>query len=264
MMTSGHLSIGGIQLEFTWKRPAATGAPTLIFLHEGLGCVALWRDFPLQLANATGCGALIYSRAGYGASSPATLPRPTSYLHDEAEVLRAIIQQFDIRNSIVIGHSDGATIALIYAASRPLPGLSCLILEAPHVFVESITLNGIVAAAELYRTTDLRTRLTRYHGDKTDDVFWGWNDAWQRPEFHDWNIEGLLPAITAPTLLIQGQDDEYGTAAQLEAIERHSGGPVETLLLPACGHTPHQDQPARVLAEMTRFIQQHTSSMASQ
>lgn len=254
-MTNTFLSIGDSQLEYIWIEPRKPAAPTLIFLHEGLGCVALWRDFPQQLAQATGCGALIYSRAGYGASSPAPLPRPITYLHAEAEVLRAIIEQLGIQETILIGHSDGASIALLYAASKPLPGLAGLILEAPHVFVEPITLAGITAAAELYRTTNLRSRLARYHGDRTDDVFWGWHDAWQQPEFHDWNIEALLPAITAPILLIQGQDDEYGTAAQLETIKQQASGPVEIMLLPNCGHTPHQEQPARVLAEMTTFIQ---------
>lgn len=260
-MTTGFLEVSGHRLEYAWLGPAAADAPTLIFLHEGLGSLSLWRDFPARLATATGCGALIYSRAGYGGSSPITLPRPMHYIHDEAEVLRTIIEQLEIRNTLLVGHSDGASIALIYAASQPLPGLQGLILEAPHVFVETITLEGIATAAELYRNTDLRDRLARHHGENTDNAFWGWNETWLRPGFNEWNIEALLPHIRAPILLVQGEDDEYGTAAQLEAIERQTGGTTETLLLPECGHTPHREQPERVLAEMTEFVRQQVRAL---
>lgn len=253
-MTTGFLEAGGHRLEYTWIDPAVEAAPTLVFLHEGLGCLSLWRDFPARLAAATGCGALIYSRAGYGGSAPIALPRSGDYLHREAGVLREIIQQLGIHSSILVGHSDGASIALIYAANRPLPGLAGLILEAPHVFVEDITLQGLAAAAELYHTTDLRERLARHHGENTEAAFWGWNDTWRQPGFKDWNIEGLLRRIQAPILLVQGEEDEYGSVAQLQAIEQQSGGSVETLLLPDCGHTPHRDQPERVLAEMLEFI----------
>lgn len=253
-MATGFLKVGGQRLEYAWKEPAAGATPTLVFLHEGLGCMSLWGDFPARLATATGCGALVYSRAGHGGSDPIPFPRPNNHLHAEAEVLRHILQQLSVHNTILVGHSDGASIALIYAASQALPGLAGLVLEAPHVFVEEITLAGMRAAGELYRSSDLGERLARHHGANADSVFRGWNEAWRQPGFKDWNIEPLLPRIFAPILLVQGQDDQYGTAAQLRAIERQAAGPVDTLLLPECGHTPHREQPERVLAEMTEFI----------
>lgn len=240
-------------LESHWYGPAADSAPTLVFLHEGLGSASMWRDFPRRLADATGCGALVYSRRGYGASPPAELPRPIRYMHDEADVLDDMLREHGVRDAIVVGHSDGASIALIYAGRHPAGRLRALILEAPHVFVESISVASIAAMTRVYETTDLRDRLARHHRD-VENAFRGWNDVWLHPDFRAWNIEEFLPAIEVPMLLIQGSDDEYGTWAQIDAIERQVRGTVETLRVPGAGHSPHRDQPELVLEAMAAFV----------
>jgi pimeloyl-ACP methyl ester carboxylesterase len=217
--------------------------------------VSSWRDFPEQLAHQTGYGALVYSRAGYGKSDPALLPRPINFMHDEAEVLAEILNQTGVRKPIVIGHSDGASIALIYASRRNAVRPRGLIVEAPHVFAEPAGLESIAKIAEVYRTADLRERLARHHGTNTDIAFWGWNDVWLHPDFRSWNIESVLPAITTPMLIIQGEQDEYGTWRQVEAIERQASGPVEVLAVPKCGHAPHREHTDFALQAMTRFIQ---------
>jgi pimeloyl-ACP methyl ester carboxylesterase len=203
----------------------------------------------------TGCGALIYSRAGYGSSDPAPLPRPVRFMHDEAEILPKVLEQAGVRDSILVGHSDGASIALIYAGGHPAAGLRGLILEAPHVFTEPHGLASIAKMTEVYRATDLRERLARHHGANVDVAFRGWNDVWLDPGFRAWNIEEYLPKIEVPILILQGEDDEYGTWRQVEAIERRSGGPVEAIALPACGHSPHREQPDRTLAAMAGFVE---------
>lgn len=251
------LTINNQKLEFVWHGPAPDEFPTLVFLHEGLGCVAMWRDFPARLAAATGCGALVYSRAGYGASSACSLPRPVSYMHDEAlDVLPLVLQQLGIQRTILVGHSDGGSIALIYAGSqhaqRP-PELLGVITEAAHVLCEAISVQSIHAIRQLYDEEDLRQRLAKYHGDNVDCAFFGWNDAWQHPDFWHWNLEAYLLNIQAPLLVIQGEDDEYGTLAQVETIVRHTN--AQQLLLPECGHTPHRAQEEATLAAMTQFVQ---------
>jgi pimeloyl-ACP methyl ester carboxylesterase len=248
------LQIGGTRLECRWIGPQPDEAPTIVFLHEGLGSVSLWRDFPDALAKATGCGALVYSRAGYGCSDPAPLPRPIRFMHDEAEVLRAALEQSRIREHVLLGHSDGASIALIAAGTAPIPGLRALVLEAPHTFAEPCGLESIARIADAYRNTSLRERLARHHGANTDGAFWGWNRVWLDPDFRAWNIEDVLPGITVPTLVIQGEDDEYGSWKHVDSIQRHSAGPVETLLLPRCGHAPHAEQRDATLDAMTDFI----------
>jgi pimeloyl-ACP methyl ester carboxylesterase len=253
------MTAGGHQLECLRLGPGPDEAPTLVFLHEGLGCSAMWRDFPSQLAEATGCGALVYSRAGYGSSDRAILPRPIHYMHDEAAVLGELLGRAGVREAILVGHSDGASIALIYAGSDPAAGLRALVLEAPHVFAEPIGLESIAAMTQQYETTTLRERLGRYHGANVDGAFRGWNGVWLDPEFRRWNIEEFLPAIATPTLLMQGDADEYGTWAQIEAIERGVRGPVESHLIPESGHAPHRDQPELVLELMTAFVRAHLS-----
>lgn len=242
-------------IEQHWYGPPPNEAPTLVFLHEGLGSASLWRDFPSRLSEATGCSALVYSRAGYGQSEPVPLPRPIRYMHNEADVLAKLLE--DIERPILIGHSDGASIALIYAGGYG--NVRALILEAPHVFTEPSGLASIAAMKTQYETTDLRARLGRHHKD-VDNAFRGWNDVWLHPDFRRWNIEEYLPAITAPLLLIQGADDEYGTWAQIEAIERQVRAPVETLRVERCGHAPHRDHPEEVLAAMAAFVRRHLSS----
>jgi pimeloyl-ACP methyl ester carboxylesterase len=248
------MQIGGTRFECRWLGPRPDEAPTIVFLHEGLGSVSLWRDFPDALAQATGCGALVYSRAGYGRSEPAPLPRPVRFMHDEAEVLRAVLAQSRIREHVLLGHSDGASIALIAAGGAPMPGLRALVLEAPHTFAEQCGLDSIAKIADVYRTTSLRKRLARHHGDNVDVAFWGWNRVWLDPDFRAWNIEDVLPGIAVPTLVIQGADDEYGSWKHVESIQRRSNGPVETLLIPRCGHAPHTEQRETTLDAMTRFI----------
>ncbi len=249
-----HLTAAGQHLEYAWIGPSASAAPTLVFLHEGLGCLAMWRDFPARVASATGCGAFVYSRAGYGDSAPLERARTPSYLHDEARLLPAVLRAMNIERSILIGHSDGASIALLYASSGAASGTLGLILEAPHVFVEDITIEGITRTGELYRSTELAQRLARYHGDQTNAVFWGWYDTWLSPAFRAWNIEACLPSVSCPVLILQGEDDEYGSNKQVEAIASQVSGSVELVILPRCGHTPHRDQQTRVAKAMVDFI----------
>jgi pimeloyl-ACP methyl ester carboxylesterase len=227
--------------------------PTLVFLHEGLGSVALWRDFPGRVAEATSLPALIYSRAGYGDSTALARARTPSYMHDEAlAVLPALLDALDIVEPILIGHSDGASIALIHAGSA-VRSVRAVVAIAPHVFVEDLSVVGIEQARLAYEATDLRAKLARYHAD-VDSAFRGWNEIWLSPAFRDWNIEALLPGITCPLLLIQGRDDEYGTPAQLDAIERQVSGQVERVELDDCRHSPHRDQPEATLAAIADFV----------
>ncbi len=243
-----------IRLEAAWHGPPPERAPTLVFLHEGLGSVSLWRDFPARLAARTGLGALVYSRRGYGRSDSIQLPRSVRFMYDEAEVLERVLDAAGIREAVPVGHSDGASIALIHAATHPGERVRALALEAPHVFVENVTVASIAAIGEVYRTTDLRRRLEKHHGDNTDAAFRGWNEVWLDPAFRDWNIEALLPRVRVPVLVVQGTDDEYGSARQIEALERGVGGSVETLLLDGCGHSPHRDRPDAVLDAMAGFV----------
>ncbi|EWY38008.1 alpha/beta hydrolase [Skermanella stibiiresistens SB22] len=243
----------GRRLETRWIEPRDEGRPTLVFLHEGLGSIGLWRDFPDKVAAASRCGALVYSRHGYGRSERLERPRGPGYLHDEAlRSLPDVLDAFSIADPVLIGHSDGASIALILAGSgvRRLRGA---VVMAPHVFVEDITIAGIEDAKAAYRDTDLSKRLGRYHDD-ADATFRGWNDAWLDPSFRSWNIENLLPGIRCPLLAIQGLEDEYATLAQIDAIERQTGGSFERLDLPDCRHIPHRDQPERTLDAIARFI----------
>jgi pimeloyl-ACP methyl ester carboxylesterase len=247
-----HTSRG--RLEYAWIGPPPDEAPTLVFLHEGLGCATLWRDVPAEVAGQTGCGALVYSRAGYGASDPVPLPRPVRFMHDEALVLGEVLRAARVQDAILVGHSDGASIALIHAGSGPAVPLHGLVLEAPHVFTEQHGLDSIAAIADVYRTTDLRGRLAKYHGDNVDVAFWGWNGVWLDPEFKAWNIEEYLPGVTVPVLILQGEDDEYGTWKQVEAIQRGSSGPVEAVLLPRCKHTPHRERRDLALPAIVEFV----------
>lgn len=226
--------------------------PALVFLHEGLGSVAMWRDFPSRVAAATGRRTLVYSRQGYGRSAPLTAPRRPDYMHCEAlEALPALRAERGLADPVLVGHSDGASIALIHAgAGHKVRGIVAM---APHVFVEDVTIRSIEGAREAWRTTDLRVRLQRYHDD-VEGAFRGWNDAWLDPAFRDWNIEPCLSAIACPVLAIQGRNDEYGTMAQLDAIERQVPGPFRRLELDDCRHSPHRDQPEATLAAITEFV----------
>jgi pimeloyl-ACP methyl ester carboxylesterase len=259
MSPGDALSVGGVKLEHA--RLGAGGAkerPVLVLLHEGLGCVAMWKDFPQKLAVATGLDVFAYSRQGYGGSDPRPAPWPLDYMHDEAmRMLPGVLAAAGIEEAILIGHSDGASIALIHAGS-PAAGqgtrIRALVAMAPHVFVEDISIASIKAARTAYDTTGLRARLERYHGRNVDDAFRGWNGAWLHEDFGSWNIEAFLPSISCPVLVLQGEDDPYGTPAQVEAVASGVGGQVRSCLIPDCRHSPHLDQPRTTVRALADFI----------
>ena len=249
------LHVGEHRLEAAWWGPPPEEAPTLVLLHEGLGCVAMWRDFPARLATATGCGVLVYSRLGYGRSDPCPLPRPLTYMHDEAlQVLPAVLAVTRVRQALLVGHSDGGSIALVHAGGAATTVLRGVVTFAAHVFCEALSVRSIDAARHAYEEGDLRKRLARYHGANVDCAFWGWNRAWLDPAFMEWNLEGYLPGIRVPVLAIQGLDDEYGTAAQVEAIVAGCG--AEPLFLEDCGHSPQRDREAATLEAVAGFTRQ--------
>jgi pimeloyl-ACP methyl ester carboxylesterase len=255
-MQTDQLSVDGRRIEYRFVEPAVPCGVDLVMLHEGLGSVSLWREFPQQLAQATGCRTLVYSRHGYGRSSPLDAPRRVDYMHEEAHVgLPAILKQLGIRRPVLFGHSDGASIALIHAAS-PESDVAGIIALAPHVKVEDLSVSSIAAVKTVYLETDLRARLSRHHAD-VDSVFWGWNRIWLDPAFRDWNIEGMLQSIRCPILAIQGEDDEYGSMEQIESIARLAPD-VRLLALPACRHSPHRDQPQAVLTAAEEFVAEIT------
>jgi len=223
-----------------------------VFLHEGLGSISLWRDFPSRVVEAAGCPAIVYSRYGYGNSDRLVAPFGVDYMHREAlESLPVLLAKVGVSDPILVGHSDGASIALIYAGARgPVRGLA---LMAPHVFVEDLSVRSIAAAKLAFETTDLVEKLARYHKDPRA-TFYGWNDIWLHPDFRRWNIEPFMSRITSPVLVIQGEDDEYGTKAQIEAIVAQVRGPCEVLKLARCGHSPHRDQPELTLDAVAAFV----------
>jgi len=249
----GHLEAAGERLE--WARWGDPGKPCLVFLHEGLGCVALWRDFPRLLAERTGWSAFAYSRLGYGGSEACDLPRPTSYMHREGQlVLPAVLEAAGISDYLHVGHSDGGSIALIHAASSPAARLRGLITEAAHVFNEDICVGAIRGIRERFEAGDLKERLAKYHGTNTECAFLGWCDTWLAEEFRHWNLEGFLPNVRVPWLVIQGRDDDYGTLAQVEAIEAGAGGPTQRFVPEGCKHAPHLDDPEALLERMAVFV----------
>src|SRR5579864_4470577 len=259
--------VAGHRLEVQRLPASHSHAPELVFLHEGLGSISLWKDFPARVAAATGCPVTVYSRYGHGASDPLTEPRPVRFMHDEAlHVLSDLLAQLHIEDPILIGHSDGGSIALIFAGSNQAGSSRAvsapasanhrvrgLVLLAPHVFVEDLSIASITQAKVNFETTNLPEKLVRHHSDAAR-TFSGWNDIWLHPDFRSWNIEEFLPRIRCPILAIQGLDDEYGTMAQVEAIKAKSGGPVEILALENCRHSAHRDQPDAVLQAITKFV----------
>jgi pimeloyl-ACP methyl ester carboxylesterase len=245
------VTVQGRKLEVQKIPGTDANAPTLVFLHEGLGSVSMWREFPRQVVEATGCPAIVYSRYGYGDSEAFREPRSVRYMHDEAlAALPELLAALAVSEPVLVGHSDGGSIALIHASAHRVKGL---VVMAPHVFVEDLSVKSIAEAKTAFVTTDLPQKLARHHADATR-TFRGWNDIWLHPDFRAWNIEEVLPRVTCPMLAIQGFDDEYGTMAQLEAIAKQTGGPIELLRLANCGHSPHRDQPRAVLEAMSRFI----------
>lgn len=248
------LAIEGARLECR-RLPGDPTKPTIVLLHEGLGSVSMWRDFPDKLAVATGAPVFLYSRAGYGKSSGSPLPWPTSYMHREAlDVLPRVIATAGIGDHVLLGHSDGGSIALIYAGGAARHGLKSVVTMAAHAFNEEVCVKSIAMARDAYAATDLRQRLARYHGDNVDNAFRGWNDVWLSPDFWHWNIEEYFPRISVPLLAIQGLDDEYGTEKQVDAIVSQVKGPAEKLMLPNCKHSPHRDQTQAVLDALRGFL----------
>jgi pimeloyl-ACP methyl ester carboxylesterase len=247
----------GRRMEAAWWGPPPDAAPTIVLLHEGLGCVALWRDFPPRVAAATGCGVFAWSRLGYGRSDPVPLPRPLTYMHDEArEVLPRILDAAGVRRCVLLGHSDGASIAAIYAGSRQDFRLRGLVLLAAHFFVEPVGVAAIAEAKRRYAETDLRARLARHH-DRVDIAFRGWNEAWLDPRFPEvFDLRDELAHIRVPMLLVQGEADPYGTIEQVRVAEREAYCPVETLLLPGVGHAPQFEAAEATLTAVQDFVAQ--------
>jgi len=248
-----HILVNDLRLEYRDIPASTADRPTILLLHEGLGCVAMWRHFPEKLAAATGCRLIAWSRAGYGGSQAYAEARTPRYMHREAEeALPALIAALGIERPVLVGHSDGGSIALIFAGTFPEVPLAVAVM-APHEFVEEVTLAGIRDARVAWESTDLPKKLARYHHDQTQRVFSDWNDTWLMPAFRDWNIESCLANIRCPVLAIQGEDDEYASMRQIDAIAEQVPG-TKLLKLPACGHSPHRDQEAAVIAALTEFI----------
>lgn len=250
---TGFLVAAGHRLEYRTIAARRSGGPVLVFLHEGLGSRDLWRAFPDRVAEHTGHAALVYSRYGFGRSDPLTSQRGPEYLEVEAlEALPEVLAHFGIERPVLIGHSDGGTIALIHAAAGRWR-VRGMVIMAPHIFVEEITLEGIRQAKAAFAAGGLRRKLAPWHTD-VDATFSGWADVWLTAEFHDWNIEPRLSGITCPVLLIQGELDQYGSPAQVHATARRVSGPAEVMLIPACGHAPHVEQVELVLGAIERFV----------
>ncbi|OKO84512.1 alpha/beta hydrolase [Bradyrhizobium sp. AS23.2] len=250
---TGFLTIGGASLEYKWLAPQAADAPTIVMLHEGLGSVSLWNDFPEKLQQATGAGIFAYSRAGYGQSSPVTLPRPLDYMQREAlGVLPKILDVIGFKRGLLLGHSDGASIATIYAGAHQDHRLNGLVLIAPHFIVEDISVKSIAAIKTTYETTDLKTKLARWHKD-VDNAFYGWNGAWLDPAFRDWDISEYLAYIRIPVMVLQGGNDQYGTLRQVEIAQEECYCPVDLKIISGAGHSPHREAPGATLDAIEQF-----------
>ena len=249
-----NIAIAGHRIEAERHGPPPDLAPTLVLLHEGLGCVSMWRDFPGALAARTGYGVLVYSRPGYGRSDPAARPAALHYMDQEAfEVLPAVLDQATVRKAVLVGHSDGASIATIYAGGAQDFRVRGLVLMAPHFFVEDLSIRSILAAKEAYELGDLRERLARHHDGNVDTAFYTWNSAWLDPGSRSWRLDDRLAHVRVPILIVQGADDQYGTTAQIAVAEQETYCPVDALVLNDCRHSPHLDQPDATLAAIADF-----------
>jgi pimeloyl-ACP methyl ester carboxylesterase len=248
----GEVVVDGKRLETLWIGREQSDQPVIVMLHEGLGSNALWKDFPHRLAERTGRAVLLYSRYGHGGSDRLMEKRPVRFMHHEGEVvLPELLDKLGIERPMLLGHSDGASISIIFAGKYP-DRPRALIVEAPHVFVEDLSVASITQAKVNFETTDLRQKLARYHAH-VDETFWGWNDIWLDPDFRGWNIEEYLGTIRCPVLCIQGEQDEYGTRAQVEAIAAQTSQ-TEVLMLPDCKHSPHRDQAGKTLDRVAEFV----------
>jgi pimeloyl-ACP methyl ester carboxylesterase len=250
---SGFLTIGDTDLEYRMIGPAPDQAPTIVLLHEGLGCAGLWGDFPDRLQAATSAGVFAYSRAGYGASTPVKLPRPLDYMHVEAlDVLPKLLDTIGFRRGLLVGHSDGASIAAIYAGSRQDHRVQGIALIGPHFVVEDISVTSIADIKQAYETSDLKAKLARWHKD-VDNAFYGWNGAWLDPEFRSWDISEYLAYIRVPVAILQGADDQYGTIRQIEVAQEECYCPVDVTIIPGAGHSPHREAAAATLDTISDF-----------
>jgi len=250
---SGFLSIGATELEYRMIGPSPADAPTIVMLHEGLGSAGLWGDFPERLQAATGAGIFLYSRAGYGASTPTKLPRPVDYMHNEArDVLPKLLDQIAFRRGLLLGHSDGASIAAIYAGSHQDHRVEGVVMIAPHFIVEDISVTSIAKIKTAYETTELKAKLARWHKD-VDNAFYGWNGAWLNPAFRSWDISEYLAYIRVPVAILQGVDDEYGTLRQVEIAREECYCPVDVTVIPGAGHAPHREAPGATLDAIQEF-----------
>jgi len=250
---SGFLRVGAADLEYRMIGPAAADAPIIVMLHEGLGSATLWGDFPDRLQAATGAGVFAYSRGGYGASTKAELPRPLDYMHTEAlETLPGLLDQIGFRRGLLLGHSDGASIAAIYAGGSGDHRVRGVVMIAPHFIVEDVSVASIAAIKTVYETTDLRAKLARWHRD-VDNAFYGWNGAWLDPAFRQWDISEYLAYIRVPVAIVQGADDQYGTIRQVEIAQQECYCPVDVTIIPGAGHSPHRDAPQPTLNSIADF-----------
>jgi len=250
---TGFLTIGASDLEYRMIGPSPADAPTIVMLHEGLGSANLWGDFPEKLQAATGAGIFLYSRAGYGASTPVKLPRPIDYMHTEAlDVLPKLLDQIGFRRGLLLGHSDGASIAAIYAGSRQDHRVEGVAMIAPHFIVEDISVASIAKIKTAYETTELKAKLARWHKD-VDNAFYGWNGAWLNPKFRNWDISEYLAYIRVPVAILQGVDDEYGTMRQVEIARDECYCPVDVTMIPGAGHAPHREAPGPTLDAIHEF-----------
>ncbi len=234
--------------------------PTIVFLHEGLGCIEFWRDFPEEICGESGCGGMVYDRRGYGRSDPLKVPWPFDYLNDEALFLNGILNAYDIRKTILAGHSDGATIALLAAAAGD-PRITGVITEAAHIFVEDITIEGVKAFIRTYHRKNMKEKLKNYHADQAETVFFRWADRWLSDEFRNWNIENRLPGIKCPLLAIQGDSDEYGTEKQVQGVVNGVSGPARYAIIAKCGHIPHHQNRPETARTMIAFIEEIISCL---
>ncbi|NJB69620.1 pimeloyl-ACP methyl ester carboxylesterase [Saonia flava] len=251
MQTKTKIKLDEITIKRTDRFP---GRPTIIFLHDSLGCIELWRGFPEKIGELTKCNILVYDRQGYGKSCAFSYSkRDYYYMEQEADLLNELLDFWQLDKAILFGHSDGGSIALITAGKYPNK-IRGVITEGAHIFVEDITINGIEEAIKLYKTTNLKTKLEKYHGSKTDEMFWAWASTWTTDEFRNWNIEGFLPKITCPSLIIQGEEDEYGTLKQVENIITQTNGQSTQLVIPNVKHTPHKEVPELILQKASEFI----------
>jgi pimeloyl-ACP methyl ester carboxylesterase len=250
---SGFLRIKDSDLEYRLIGPAPDQAPTIVMLHEGLGSAALWGDFPERLQAATGAGVFVYSRAGYGASSPVTLPRPLDYMSREAlDILPAVFDSIGFSRGLLVGHSDGASIAAIYAGGSGDHRVRGVAMMAPHFVVEDISVASIAEIKRSFETTDLRAKLARWHRN-VDNAFYGWNDAWLSADFRRWDISEYLAYIRVPVAILQGEDDQYGTVRQIEIAREECYCPVDVTMIPKAGHSPHRDAVELTLTTVSEF-----------